>query len=93
MPKHSDTLKIKAQEELDKMWDEGLTPFKMNVGKFTVVAGGYLIEFHDSRIRSVNIPLAKGRPWNEVIREAVLERVRQMSGPLSGPLISRKSDK
>jgi hypothetical protein len=83
MPKKSHFLETDAQTVLDDMWDKGLTPFKMNVGKFTVDEDGYLIEFYDSRIHSLRIPLVKGRPWKEVVRDAVLKRVAQMSGPLT----------
>lgn len=83
MQRQPQRLEIEAQKTLDEMWEEKLTPFKLNIGKFSVESEGYLIEFHDSRIHSVRIPLAKGRDWKELVRQAVLERVSRMSGPLT----------
>jgi len=76
------TLEAEAQQVLDELWKEKLTPFKLRVGKITKGADECTIYFYDSRIRTVDIPVTEGKSFKEIAREAVLARVAQMSGPL-----------
>jgi hypothetical protein len=76
------TFEAEAQQVLDELWKEKLTPFKLRVGKISKGADECTIHFYDSRIRTVDIPLTAGKSFREIAREAVLERVAQMSGPL-----------
>ena len=76
------TLEAEAQQVLDELWGERAIPFELNVGKLTKDMGQHTIHFYDSRIRTACIPLTKGKSFRYVVREAVLARVAQMSGPL-----------
>jgi hypothetical protein len=72
-----------AQKVLDQLWNEQLIPFALTVGKLTKDATKHTIHFHDSRIRTAQIPLNEGQPFAEGVRAAVLERVARLSGPLA----------
>jgi hypothetical protein len=76
------TIEAEAQQVLDELWSEKLLPFKLSVGKITKESGEYTLYFYDSRIRTVHIPLAKGQAFRDMVRSAVLTRVRQASSPL-----------
>lgn len=77
------TVESEVQQVLDELRNEGLLPFALTVGKLTKEADEYTIHFHDSRIRTANIPLIEGQSFRDRVRAAVLERVRRMSGPLN----------
>lgn len=77
------TLEAEAQQVLDELWGEKAVPFKLNVGKLTRGMAEHTIHFHDSRIRTARIPLTKEKSFRDMVREAVLARVAQMSGPLT----------
>ena len=76
------TLEAEAQQVLDELWSERAIPFALHVGELTKGMGEYTIHFHDSRIRTALIPLMKQTSFKDMVREAVLARVAQMSGPL-----------
>ena len=76
------TPKIEAQEVLDELWREKLTPFPLRVGKITKGMGEYTIHFYDSRITTARVPLLQGHSFRDMVRSAVLARVAEMSGPL-----------
>ena len=76
------TLEAEAQQVLDELWKEKLTPFKLNVGKLTRGTIEHTINFYDSRMRRAHIPLREGTSFRDLVREAVLARVARLSGPL-----------
>ena len=76
------TLEAEAQQVLDELWSEKVIPFPLHVGELTKGMGEYTLHFHDSRIRTAHIPLTKEKSFRDMVREAVLARVAQMSGPL-----------
>ena len=76
--------KAKVQKVLNELWNERLIPFPLTVGKLTRENDEYTIHFHDSRIRTARIALTKRKSFRDMVREAVLGRVAQMSGPLKG---------
>lgn len=82
MPDDPLTLEAEAQEVLDELWSENLIPFELNVGQLTKASGRYIIHFHDSRMRTAPVPLTQGQSWKEMVRTAVLARVKKLSGPL-----------
>ena len=82
MPRRSLTLEAEAQEALDELWKEKLIPFALSVGKITKESGQYTIHFYDSRIRTAPIPLLEQHSFKDMVRLAVLDRVKKMSGPL-----------
>lgn len=76
------TIEAEAQQVLDELLTEKLTPFALNVGKITKGIGEYTIYFYDSRIDSARVPLTRGHSFRALVRSAVLARVEKMSGPL-----------
>ena len=80
------TLESEAQQVLDELWKENLTPFKLNVGKITKREWEHTIHFYDSRMRKVHIPLTKEKSFRDLVREIVLARVAKLSGPLTADL-------
>jgi hypothetical protein len=80
------TLEAEAQQVLDELWSEKAIPINLTVGKLTKDPGRYTIHFHDSRIRTAHIPLTEKHSFKDMVREAVLARVAQMSGPLGSKI-------
>lgn len=76
------SLEAEAQQVLDELWKEKLTPFKLNVGKLTRGTEEHTVHFYDSRMRRVRITLTEGKSFGNLVREAVLARVARLSGPL-----------
>ncbi len=76
------TIESEIQQVLDELWNEGLTPFPLTVGKLTKEHDRYIIHFHDSRISTAHVPLMEGSSFRDAVRAAVLDRVARMSGPL-----------
>jgi hypothetical protein len=77
------TLEGQIQRILNNLLGEGLIPFALNVGKITRKTDEYTIHFYDSRIRVAVVPLVDGEPLDDLVRSAVVARVRKMSGPLA----------
>ena len=76
------TLEAEAQQVLDELWSEKAIPFALHVGELSKGMGKYTIHFHDSPIHTARIPLTMQKSFRDMVREAVLARVAQMSGPL-----------
>lgn len=74
--------KANVQKVLNELWNERLIPFPLTVGKLTKQNDQYTIHFHDSRISTAQILVTDGHPFSDLVREAVLDRVAKMSGPL-----------
>ena len=67
---------------LNELFSERLIPFPLRVGKITKGSGEYTIHFYDSRMRTAVVPLLKTSSFRDMVRAAVLKRVRKLSGPL-----------
>ncbi|MDX6306128.1 MAG: hypothetical protein QOI77_3097 [Blastocatellia bacterium] len=76
------TIEAETQQVLDELWNEGLTPFPLSVGKVIKGADGYIIDFHDARMRTARVRSNQDHSFREAVRAAVLERVARLSGPL-----------
>lgn len=83
MPPDPLTIEAEVQQVLYDLWSEKLIPFALNVGKVTKDPAEYIIHFHDSRMRTVYVPLIKDHSFKDLVRFAVLARVAKISGPLS----------
>ena len=71
-----------AQQALDELFIEHLIPFKLSAHKLESIGSEeYIVRFHDSRLRSVDISWLQGQCFKDVFRTAVLERVNRLSGP------------
>ena len=76
-----------AQEILDEMSTEHLLPFKLSAGEVTNIGPAeYRVRFNDSRLHSVDVNCRRGKSFKENFRNAVLERVKKISGRLHLPI-------
>jgi hypothetical protein len=76
-----DDLKTEAQSVLDDLWATQLIPFELTAHKVeSLGADEYIIRFHDSRLRSVDVSWKNQDSFKDVVRAAVLNRVARMSG-------------
>ena len=82
MPRDPLSLEAEAQQVLDELLAEKLIPFPLNVGKITKASAEYTIHFYDSRIHSARFPLTRDHSFRDLVRSAVLARVKKISGPL-----------
>jgi hypothetical protein len=78
-----DNHQTEIQPLLDDLLREELIPFALTAYPMQANdLGEYLVPFNDSRIRSCRFSWKEGENFKEVLREAVLARVKRMSGPL-----------
>ena len=79
-------IRAKVQVTLDELISENLIPFKLTAHKISPDGHGkYVVPFYDSRIHSFMFSWPnESSSFNEVIRAAVLDRVRAMDGPPEG---------
>lgn len=79
-------IKSRVQATLDELSSEHLIPFKLTAQRVNADGTGkYVVPFYDSRIHSFEFSWADGgASFKEVVRAAVLDRVRSMKGPVNG---------
>jgi hypothetical protein len=76
-----DDLKTEAQLVLDELWKNELIPFELIAHKVeSLGAEEYIIRFHDSRLRSVDVSWKNHDSFKDVVRAAVLTRAARMGG-------------
>jgi hypothetical protein len=77
-------LKLKVQETLDELLTERRIPFALTAQRIKREdVGKYEVPFYDSRLHSIRSSLEVGSSLKQVVRAAVLDRIKKMSGPLS----------
>ena len=73
-------MKNEAQHALDDLFNEKLIPFKLTAHMVGAEGPGiYTVRFFDSRLHSMTFSWKDGRSFKEVVRAAVLDRVKRMS--------------
>lgn len=80
-PAAPSSLLSQIQPVLDKLFEDRLMPFQLTAA--TVKSLGhneYIIRFHDSRLRSIDISWRPDQSFDDVLRVAVLKRVSRLSG-------------
>jgi hypothetical protein len=73
-------MRLGAQQTLDELFAESLIPFRLSA--YVVDSLGsqeYIIRFHDSRLRSIDISWQRGQTFKSVFRTAVLARVARLT--------------
>jgi hypothetical protein len=74
-----------AQQALDELFNEHLLPFELTAHKVESLGGEeYIVRFHDRRLPSVDVSCRPGQYFKDLVRIAVLERVKRLSGPVNG---------
>ena len=81
-------IKMTIQATLDELLSEHLIPFRLIAHKVDEDGPGrYVVPFYDSRIHSFTFSWPDGEdPFKEVVRTAVLDRVKTMDGSRNGTL-------
>jgi hypothetical protein len=75
--------KAEAQQTLDELFSESLIPFKLSAQIVESIGSEeYIVRFHDSRLRSLDITCRQDQRFKDVFRAALLHRVKRLSGPL-----------
>ena len=75
-------MKLGAQETLDELFTHHLIPFELSARVVDSIGQEeYIVRFHDSRLRSVDVSWREGQSFREVFRGAVLDRVSRLKGP------------
>lgn len=76
-------IRLRVQETLDELLSEHLIPFALTAQKVNAEGPGtYVVPFYDSRIHSFRFSWTNcGLSFKEIIRTAVLERVKDMDSP------------
>lgn len=75
-------LKTEAQSVLDELWATQLIPFELKAHMVKSLGlEEYIIRFHDSRLRSLDVSWKNQDSFKDAVRTAVLTRVARMSGP------------
>lgn len=79
-------MRLRVQETLDELHHERLIPFALTAYNiFADVPGEFVVPFYDSRVHSFRFSWTPGElPFKEVVRTAVLSRVRNMDSPPNG---------
>ena len=78
------SLSSRAQPVLDSLFKDHLIPFQLTAAKVECVGPDeYIVRFHDSRLRSVDVSWRADQSFEDIFREAILDRVKRMSGPLT----------
>jgi hypothetical protein len=78
-----DNIQLRVQDTLDELLTEHLIPFKLTAQRVNADGlGEYIVPFYDSRIHSMTFSWEDGSSFKEVVRAAVLDRVKRMTGPL-----------
>jgi hypothetical protein len=76
-----ENMKSTVQETLDELFYEQLIPFKLTAYEVDQNGfGEYVVPFYDSRLHSVNFSCDHRESFKGVVRAAVLEQTKRMSG-------------
>lgn len=82
----TENIRAKVQVTLDELMSEHLLPFKLIAQEIRAAGpGNYVVPFYDSRIYSFAFSWTdESSSFEEVVRTAVLDRVKAMDGPPHG---------
>ncbi len=70
-----------AQQILEELYSEEILPFKLMAHQVDHVGSEeYIVRFHDSRLRSIDLSWCENQSFKDVFRTAVLERIARMNG-------------
>jgi hypothetical protein len=78
-----ETMKLTAQETVDELFREEQIPFQLSAREVEGIGlEEYIVRFHDSRLRSVDVSCREGQSFKENLRHSLLSRVSRLTGPL-----------
>jgi hypothetical protein len=76
-------IRLRVQETVDELFSERLIPFALTAYNLSGNGlGEYVVLFHDSRLHSIRFSWKEGEYFKEVIRAAVSDQVKTVSGSL-----------
>lgn len=80
--KRIETIMLGAQQALDELFAESLIPFALSARAVESLGfEEYIVRFDDARLHSVDVSWLEGRPFKDVFRAAVLDRVSRLGHP------------
>ena len=83
MKRQTEELQMSAQQTLDELFAESLIPFRLSAEAIeSIGCEEYIVRFHDSRLRSVDVSWHQGQSFKDLVRTAVLDRVSRIRDPL-----------
>jgi hypothetical protein len=83
MKTDTEEIRLGAQEALDELFKERLIPFTLSARVVESLGlAEYIVHFHDSWLRAVDVSWLDGQSFKASVRRAVLDRVSRLSGPL-----------
>lgn len=69
-------LRSEAQSALEDLWAKQLIPFELKAREIDSLGyDEYIVRFHDSRLRSVDVSWKNGDSFADLVRDAVLASV------------------
>lgn len=78
-------LRPQAQSVLDKLFKDHVLPFELTATKVECIGPNeYIVRFYDSRLRSVDVSWKKDQSFADVFQAAMVDRIKRLSGPLTG---------
>ena len=78
-------LRPQAQSVLDNLFKDEVLPFELTASKVECIGPNeYIVRFFDSRLRSVDVSWKKDQSFEDVFQAAMLDRLKRLSGPLTG---------
>jgi len=78
----NEVVRAEAQQILDELFADALIPFRLNAREVKSIGmEEYIICFHDSRLRSLDVSWKKGESFKLVFRRAILERIARLGIP------------
>lgn len=73
--------KATAQQTLDDLFNDNLIPFQLSARVIDSIGGDeYIVRFHGSRLRSVDLSWRQDQSFKDVFRVAMLERLKRVDG-------------
>jgi hypothetical protein len=73
-------MKLGAQQTLDELFAESLIPFRLSAYvEDSLGSREYIVRFHDSRFRSIDISWERGETFKSVFGGAILDRVARLT--------------
>ena len=82
-----ETMKLGAQQTLDELFAESQIPFRLSASVVEPIGmDEYIVRFHDSRLRSIDVSWHGGETFKAVFKAAILDRVARLRVP---PMLAR----
>jgi hypothetical protein len=77
----TEVIRADAQQVLDDLFEKNLIPFRLHAREVKSIGmDEFVIRFHDSRLRSIDVTWKSGESFKKPFRVAILGRIERISG-------------